>query len=238
MKFIIVIILMIINSNLINCANLPICEPNTVSWHPHPYACDLFYMCFWGELILRSCAPGLHYNRNTTQCMLPELAGCEFQTEINCPTPDNPNQILFQPDPNDCSKYYVCHNGNPIARECATNFFWDINNKWCTFPDQVTCDSNTINNPNDPNRTTQSSTTTVTTTTLPTTTRNPNTFDCPLNPSPTQHPHTRDCWRFFICINGVAFLRDCGYNLLFDTVTSNCAPYNEAVCYPGSSSDR
>ncbi|XP_063382926.1 salivary glue protein Sgs-3-like [Cydia fagiglandana] len=38
--------------------------------------CNGFYYCVWGELVLRECAPVLHFNRELQVCDWPENAGC------------------------------------------------------------------------------------------------------------------------------------------------------------------
>lgn len=176
-----------------------VCDPVEPSWHPHPNYCDRFFICFWGNPVERQCAPGLHFNRNTTQCMEPELANCVLDYTPECATPDDPNVLVFHPHVDDCTRYFLCHNGTPIRRECAPGFFWDIVYDWCDFPERVTCDPNTGNNPNPQTTTTYPPTTT---TTVTTTTRNPDFMDCPNVPGQSRHPHTRDCNRYFICDNG------------------------------------
>lgn len=234
MKYLSVILLIALSYSSVNGSTFLQCDPISVEWHPHPESCELFILCFWGETLVRSCAPGLHFNRNTTQCMIPELAGCNIGSVVYCATPDDPFALDFKAHPVDCSKYYLCFNGDPIARECAPNFWWDINNEWCTFPHLVNCDSRTQNNPNDPNfttndptdyATTPSTTTEVltqphpTTTTIRTTSYNPNTYDCPLSSQVSFHPHTISCWRYFVCINGSITLIN-NFNHFFDNFNS------------------
>lgn len=178
-----------------------ICDPSdpNPSWHPHPFDCTKYFICFWGNLVERQCAPGLYYNRVTTQCMIPELANCVLDYTPDCEYPDDPDNLIFFPHIEDCTRYFLCFNGSAIRRQCADGLFWDINDEWCNFPNLVTCDSNTSNNPN-PQTTTIRPTTT--TTTEATTTRNPDIFDCPQTPGVSRFPHSISCDRYFLCING------------------------------------
>lgn len=167
-----------------------ICDPVIHSFHPNPYKCDRFILCFFGNEIDRTCAPGLHYDQTTTQCMEPERANCVVEIQPNCQSPDNPNEIIFIASQTDCTRFFVCHNGIAIMRQCATGLFYDINDEWCTFPEGVTCHPNVSNNPN----------------AVTTTTANPNIFECPNTSGTSFHPHSTDCSRFFICINGESFV--------------------------------
>lgn len=116
--------------------------------------------------------------------MSPELAQCEIDTGIYCPENDDPNKLVFLSDFNDCSSYFLCFNGNPISRSCAQDFWWDMNNNWCTTADLVTCDPRAPNNPQNPR-----------------TTRNPDVFECPSN-SVGFYPHAEDCTKYFVCVDG------------------------------------
>ena len=208
------------------------CHPELPSWHPHPSSCSHWILCFWENQLVRSCAPTLHYNRNTTQCMIPALAGCTLEDGIPfCEVPDDQLDPIFHPNVNDCQRYFMCHNGIAIARECASGLYWDINNDWCTFPDQVTCHPNA---PNPIPPSTSTTTTTSTTTELPTTTKNPDSFDCPLFYGTYYYPHTVDCSRYFRCTNGIAYLHTCHPGSLFDYLLLTCVPASKANCVDGS----
>lgn len=127
-------------------SGFPECNPNIVTWHPHPLTCTSYVICYHGNPIERPCAPGLHYNRVMEQCQWPHLAQCDIRS--GCPAVDDHLKPVFLPNESDCSRYYVCFEGNRIARECAADLWWDVQYQWCTFGDDVTCDSNTVNNPN------------------------------------------------------------------------------------------
>lgn len=126
----------------------PKCDEDIVTWHPHPYACTRYVMCFHGNPIERLCAPGLHFNRFYEQCMFPQLAMCDIN--YACPPVDDELNPVFLPDENDCARFFVCFNGSPIGRTCAEGFWWDVVYNWCTIPEEVNCDSRVPNNPRPP----------------------------------------------------------------------------------------
>lgn len=82
--------------------NLPTCDPSIVEWLPHPTDCTLYIICFHGNAHVMRCAPTLHFNRATTQCMLPEHAQCEL--DYMCPPVDDPLNPIFIPNEEDCSR--------------------------------------------------------------------------------------------------------------------------------------
>jgi hypothetical protein len=132
--------------------NWPQCIPSIVSWHPHPLTCTQYVICYYGNVIERPCAPGLHFNANLEQCMLPQLAHCDLN--YACPTVDDPFNPVYLPDASDCSKYFVCFRGSPIERECADGLWFDVEYSWCTVAEKVKCDARVPNNPNSPSTTT------------------------------------------------------------------------------------
>lgn len=129
-------------------SQFPSCDPNRVTWHPHPFSCTKYILCYHGNQIERLCAPGLHFNRVLEQCMLPQLAQCDNSDK--CPDVDDVMNPVFLPNPEDCGAYFVCFEGKPISRDCAENLWWDVVYNWCTSGDEVTCDSRVPNNPNPP----------------------------------------------------------------------------------------
>jgi hypothetical protein len=125
----------------------PVCNPEVVSWHSHPNYCTKYIICYYGNLVIMPCAPDFHFNPVTKQCMEPEKAKCDIK--YACPNKDDELNPVFLPNPDDCSSYFICYKGNPIGKDCAENKWWDVLNNWCTYPDKVTCDPRTPNNPND-----------------------------------------------------------------------------------------
>lgn len=219
MKFFSVLLIISAQSLLSQAQEIqwPTCDPEVVSWHPHPYACTRYVLCFHGNPIERLCAPSLHFSATMLHCTFPQLALCDIN--YACPAEDDKEYPVFLPDPDDCSAYFVCFEGSPIRRECAPDLWWDVVYNWCNVGEDVTCDSRVPNHPRestlaptttpqtDPpttEATTEAPTTVppTTSTTTTTTTQNPNTYDCPLSPEPSNHPHSLECHKYFVCING------------------------------------
>lgn len=211
MKYLIVIIAIIASTSGQILENFSCADPNQVTWHPHPYSCARYVLCFYGNAIERLCAPGLHFSREFEHCTFPQLARCDYN--YACPEVDDELNPVFLPDPKDCGAYFVCFKGSPIPRKCADNLWFDIIYNWCTVGDDVTCDERTPDETRPPVAIpTTLPPTTVPPTTIPpttapptippTTTPDPNTMDCPLGSDISFHPHSIECDLYFICING------------------------------------
>lgn len=111
------------------------CRSNNLEAISHPFDCNMFYLCVNGLPMLRSCAPGLHFNIDTNQCMKPEEANCRL---TECPPYNLP--LTFLPSNRSCSEYSICYFGEPILHLCADGLHWDQENEWCTDPEKVQCD--------------------------------------------------------------------------------------------------
>lgn len=116
--------------------NYPSCHKNNLQWFPHQQDCSLYYLCHHGISIQRSCAPGLHFNNNHGQCMIPSEANCQ----LSCPAKDDPKNPIFLPDRHDCSQFFVCYNGIAIQRNCVKGLLFDVQNNWCNFEELVDCE--------------------------------------------------------------------------------------------------
>jgi hypothetical protein len=113
----------------------PPCDSENLQWFPHRLDCSRYYLCHHGEVIQRSCAPNLHFNNESGQCMPIGVANCTFE----CPEIDNPSSPIFLPNPSDCSKFSICYNGRAIGRQCASGLLFDELHDWCNYPEFVNC---------------------------------------------------------------------------------------------------
>lgn len=231
-------------------SNQPICPSTNLQWLPHQTDCSRYYVCRQGELFERSCAPGLLFNNDFGFCTFPQFSQCS----LSCPVVEDPGVLVFLPDFKDCSKFFICDSGRAVARSCAEGLRFDTENNWCDLPEKVACESrgngNIIDNPGSPTpdmgppppppttlRTTRSpdagepttSWESNTTTRDSLTTSNINRFECPVEPGPLYFHHTVYCNRFFLCINGISYLRSCPSGTVFDYTLRNCIV--DGICY-------
>lgn len=113
----------------VQCRNTS--EVHTVQ---HPTDCSRYFLCVNGLPTVRNCAPGLEFNVETSQCMIPALANCQ---PPRCPSYNFPVTFLYSNT--SCSEFYVCFNGEPVQHLCADGLHWDRDRHWCADPKDAEC---------------------------------------------------------------------------------------------------
>ena len=58
--------------------------------------------------------------------------------KVECP--DWNGDVIFLPDPDDCSKYYQCTPSGPVPQQCSDGLLFDPTINVCNWPDLVDCD--------------------------------------------------------------------------------------------------
>ncbi|XP_050672534.1 probable chitinase 10 isoform X2 [Leptidea sinapis] len=124
----------------------------TGTYHPHP-RCEKFYVCVNGVLVTQSCAPGLVWRHETSQCDFPDRNSCSDRRQVGSVSePNKPNaEIQVEPepvcengqyakDPNDCSRYLHCLFGKYEEFSCAAGLHWNQERQICDWPLNVKCD--------------------------------------------------------------------------------------------------
>jgi hypothetical protein len=136
-------------------AAVPVCPPDNreLILFPKPENCSEFYQCLGGVAFTHECPEDLYYCEEKQYCTWITETGCKFDCVLTkrpteCPTkeptegptakptPDSicspQNEGLFVPNPDDCTKYYECSNGETIPFRCPDGLFF--------CPQSNTCD--------------------------------------------------------------------------------------------------
>ncbi|GAB0098654.1 uncharacterized protein DMENIID0001_144230 [Sergentomyia squamirostris] len=124
------------------------CPPEGLPRLRHATSCTKYIQCISGIPVVRHCAEGLRFNAATGKCRVPNLAMCQHD-EFLCPVFDDPHNSVYLPDNNDCSIYYLCHNGVPRRFDCDEGLQWNSRNQTCDFPDRANCSPLNIECPQD-----------------------------------------------------------------------------------------
>ncbi|XP_055599883.1 probable chitinase 10 [Uranotaenia lowii] len=132
----------------------PQCSSDAFYFIPHPSACESYYICAYGMLILHSCGQGVYWNSDTNQCDFPTNTHCsnlpnpakpETSTEATGTTtpasklPNCRGSEIFHPSLEDCSKYYICIGSSPILMSCPSDYRWNADISQCDRPEQARC---------------------------------------------------------------------------------------------------
>ncbi|XP_022835431.1 uncharacterized protein LOC111362897 [Spodoptera litura] len=162
---------------------------------------------------------------------------------IGTPDQDLPNGCpansyisVLRPHESDCSKFYICNNGNKIEMTCASGTLFDVNLGVCNLPFAVNCKNSTSNSNSTP-----SSTSTAVSTSTSASTANPLPLtgpkSCPVDSSgnSTLLPHETDCSHYYVCNNGQTLDMPCLPGKLFDYKLQMCVIAQLVTCYPGTS---
>lgn len=56
-----------------------------------------------------------------------------------CPLIDDPNNLVFLPDPKSCSDYFMCFNGNAIEMHCSAMLHFNRLTGRCDYPTNAKC---------------------------------------------------------------------------------------------------
>jgi len=142
-------------------------DPANPVYLPDSDSCHLYYECSNGVAVQNNCAGDLEFNPSSHICDFPISSGCtapdhqstnppptttdaifdfdvlddeveEYDVVGTCPIHDT-NDTVFLPDNKNCSVYYVCSNGRPIALACPENMEFSPSQHVCVFAIDSDC---------------------------------------------------------------------------------------------------
>lgn len=176
------------------------CPESGVKSISHPYNCEKYVLCVGGTRIKRNCAPGLHFSRNLRQCTTPSDAECKDQ-KFTCPEEDNLDQLVFLPNTEDCSRYYVCFGGEPIPLTCGDGLHWSMEENTCLKESKANCEFGDEDD-----------------------------FEeCPED-GIVNISHPNNCEKYILCIGGSRVKRDCAPGFHFSRDFRSCVQPDIANC--------
>ncbi|KAK0088126.1 hypothetical protein PV325_013122 [Microctonus aethiopoides] len=206
-----------IETSTIQLLSTPTCTNKTTDvYFPHESHSGLYYECRYGDLIRRECKDNLIFDVSQQTCVLPletnlllKLTNAQLIDESTSSTKNNVN-LCDVNDSNgnyqryshefDCTKYYICINGNAVLRMCPSRLNFNSKLKECDLPSNANC-SGDNNNPNNimPNK-------------------------CPLDNSgwAINLPHETNCSLFYKCNWGEKIKLSCKSGLYFNPTLQIC----------------
>ena len=211
--------------------------------------CAEFYLCSNGVPSLLTCPGDLYFNLATGRCDYRDNVDCDIsastaapdtttspassgegpspaeraarQVESDagpvCPDHAGPYPVLL-PNPSNCSTYYMCSGGVAVLMSCPTGLFFNNNTWTCDFPAHVDCPES-YEAPAAVVRFGRFMAARSVSGGTP-----PPSDQCPkvTGKYPVLLPNPDDCGSFYMCSHGIAFLKRCPTNLLFNNDTWTC----------------
>ncbi|XP_068629927.1 probable chitinase 10 [Battus philenor] len=131
----------------------------TGTYHTHP-RCEKFYVCVNGILVTQSCAPGLVWNQERSQCDFPSHTSCTDRRKVTSaamiditklttvnglPDFEEIEESIYcengQYDrvPTDCTRYRHCLFGKFEEFSCSAGLHWNQDKQICDWPKYAKC---------------------------------------------------------------------------------------------------
>ncbi|KAK8753708.1 hypothetical protein OTU49_001187, partial [Cherax quadricarinatus] len=177
--------------------------PEDFGYFPHATSCDKYYSCDAGVATLKTCGNGLAFDASDSEFL---RENCDYRHNVDCSgrpelepaisTPHCPNLYGIFPDPDDCSVFWSCWDGEASRYACTPGLAYDRKSRVCNWMDNIPeCKAQRDAMQQD--------------------------FACPAageltaTGSFSRHPHHEDCRQYFVCLDGVAREYGCPIGTVF-----------------------
>uniref|UniRef100_A0A336M1M0 CSON015616 protein n=1 Tax=Culicoides sonorensis TaxID=179676 RepID=A0A336M1M0_CULSO len=116
-------------------APVPLCPSTGVSQIPVPGTfCKKYAYCVNGQAYEFECAPGLLFDEAEESCNFEHEVPC-----LECPQPDDPFNLVYHPNKQNCKGYYICLKGQAMPQTCAEGLHYSETEKQCLPEDKAEC---------------------------------------------------------------------------------------------------
>ncbi|XP_065359263.1 chitin-binding domain protein cbd-1-like [Calliphora vicina] len=191
---------------------------------PYPNNCTKYIECHYPLNVGYDCPQGLEFSAHYEECVEPNLADCSIKTSPTMPTT---TEITTTPQPvetcenkptgttlsypEDCSKYYMCINGQEKLTNCMPQSYYD--------PATGECDNDVsptaCQGPIAATTTTESSETNTTTAQSP---QGP----CSDESNGFIYANVQDCSQYYMCLDSSSVLCKCQNQTYYNPYTGEC----------------
>jgi len=184
-----------------------ICPQNGTATFKFEKSCTKYVRCIGGHASFVECPEGLYYDHHHGNCNLPEEVDCE---KLIC----SGSGSYYVASHEDCASFYECHNYVPTLRTCDNDLYFNDKTMMCDFRSNVPCVMIPIVVPVSDEEEDGEEAVDI---------------SCP----PTGahfYPHPLDCQHYFLCVNGISALLDCGHNMVYDYASQKCDLSQRGIC--------
>lgn len=224
----------------------------------HPTDCTKFYKCYMGKAYVIKCPKGQQWGQALNRCDHPQIARCSIVRPAIKPAqafedseeddedeyydehtivddPDyevedprcEPDEVdMFHPihfaHPTDCTMYYRCYEHKGYKSQCPIGLYFNEEREYCDYPHNVDCKADA--HPYEASAMQAAA---------------PEIPDCPAQGDQEVNFAVEGINnRYFSCINGVAYLKECQTEELFNPLSKRCErftrPQQQRPQYPNS----
>lgn len=124
----------------------------TGTYHTH-HLCNKFFVCVNSMLVTQSCAPGLVWNPDRSQCDFPTANSCTDRRHSSSSSMMDESHDLSSPlmqatfcengeysaHPDDCTRYQHCLFGKFEIYSCSPGLHWNEDKQTCDWPKNAKC---------------------------------------------------------------------------------------------------
>ncbi|KAM8704988.1 hypothetical protein ACLKA7_009447 [Drosophila subpalustris] len=97
-----------------------------------PEECGGYLQCIHGEMVNQLCSYGRYFHSELKSCVVDNNGVCTPITE-NCEEGDR------ETDPEDCTSYLECIDGDFVAQKCTEGSYFELNIKACVIDENGVC---------------------------------------------------------------------------------------------------
>ncbi|XP_065089045.1 uncharacterized protein LOC135710405 isoform X1 [Ochlerotatus camptorhynchus] len=198
-------------------------DPANPTFIRHPTNCRQYFICVAGTPIQQECPPNTAFNPTTNVCDLESNVQCPatlrtkatFLSLVSKTSSKANNRcignkgIINVPDPDDCSRYYMCMNDNSFSVECSKGMVFDSKTNKCGNADSSICIKDV------------------------TYTINP----CAGNKGMKYKPHATECEMYHMCMGDKVYDLTCPAGKLYDSAKGKCESASSVTCLTEQSDD-
>lgn len=214
----------------------------------HPTDCTKFYKCYMGKAYVIKCPKGQQWAQSLNRCEHPQVARCSIvrpaikpaqaiveldeddedddddeptivddpDYEIEDPRCEPDEQDIYHPihfsHPTDCTMFYRCYVHKAYKSQCPGGLHFNEKHQYCDYPHYANCKAAASIQPASANA--------------------PEIPNCPQVDQEVNFAIEGFNNRYFSCIKGLAYLKECNGEELFNPLSKKCEKFSRPQYQP------
>ncbi|XP_055920006.1 uncharacterized protein LOC129951723 [Eupeodes corollae] len=206
-------------------------DPFNPTCLPYPGDCTKFIKCSYGLGYTLSCPAGLHWSKPLSRCEAPGVACCNSNAVTTPPVIGGGGcTFQYKPHPTDCNKLIQCVNGIEYELTCPQGSFWDKRTSKCSFTDYPRLNESYLRK-YIMLRLEKRECFWIILTIFTSVSAGLAAEETALTPTCSKSsgstlsfiPHPVDCRKYYVCVQGIAYLLSCSFGLNWVPSLGKCS---------------